>query len=233
MEQFDPKTYITREEKYLANMAGNGEPYPDPITRYEHYLAAIADRIDNGGGSAEVKAGALINTVSGASVSFVPDETVNKLMQVIVELTPTQSGSGDPSPTNVRPFNNVAQVSVYVSGEDTSDYETITVNLGSGVKGGHVDITNGKLTPHKYYESYNGETLVGQWLSSMDVYSAGATPTIGAEVIDLGANDTTRNIISASVPVVEGETNHVWTDNGTVSVTYAADTKAYIDSLLS
>ena len=45
MEQFDPKTYITREEKYLASMAGNGKPYPVPITRYEHYLAAIADKI--------------------------------------------------------------------------------------------------------------------------------------------------------------------------------------------
>ena len=45
MEQFDPKTYITRKEKYLANMAGSGEPYPEPITRHEKYLAAIADRM--------------------------------------------------------------------------------------------------------------------------------------------------------------------------------------------
>lgn len=42
---FDPKTFITRKERYLANMAGNGIAYPDPITREEKYLAAICDNI--------------------------------------------------------------------------------------------------------------------------------------------------------------------------------------------
>ena len=52
MEEFDPKKYITRYEKYLAKMAGGSDPYPDPITRHEKYLAAI---IDNMGETTEEK----------------------------------------------------------------------------------------------------------------------------------------------------------------------------------
>lgn len=38
---------------------------------------------------------------------------------------------------------------------------------------------------YPYYASYNGETLSGKWVSSMDVYAENTTPTTGAEVIDL------------------------------------------------
>lgn len=44
--EFNPTDYITREEQYLANMAGGSNDVPDPITRKEKYLKAIADRMD-------------------------------------------------------------------------------------------------------------------------------------------------------------------------------------------
>ena len=38
-----PNQPITRQEQYLANIAGEGTEYPEPITREEQYLAYIAD----------------------------------------------------------------------------------------------------------------------------------------------------------------------------------------------
>lgn len=44
----DPTTdYITREERYLAVMAGADIQYPEPITREERFLAAMCDPDNN------------------------------------------------------------------------------------------------------------------------------------------------------------------------------------------
>lgn len=52
------------------------------------------------------------------------------------------------------------------------------------VYGGSLDIVKGKLiSTMGVIDSYNGETLPGKWVSSMDVYEEGATPTIGAQVV--------------------------------------------------
>lgn len=65
------------------------------------------------------KAGALIDTASGAIASFVPDATVSNLLGVTVDIECVQAGSGDPSPDNVRP----------ISGWDTVGIEAAGVNI--------------------------------------------------------------------------------------------------------
>ena len=55
---------------------------------------------------------------------------------------------------------------------------------------GAVDI----ISDWGFIESYNGETLPGEWISSMDVYSEGATPTIGAQVAYKTENVLTYNM---------------------------------------
>ena len=90
---------------------------------------------------------------------------------------------------------------------------------------------SGELRARPAYESYNGETLVGPWISSMDVYAPGTTPTIGAQVVDLGGEESVYLLTALQVPgMVFGE-NNIWADCGDVEVMYRADTKLYIQKI--
>lgn len=89
----------------------------------------------------------------------------------------------------------------------------------------------GELRKRPYYASYNGETLVGPWLSSMDVYAEDTTPTIGAQVVDLGGEETVYQLTDLQVIDTLYGTNNIWADCGDVEVTYRADTKLYIQKI--
>ena len=106
---------------------------------------------------------------------------------------------------------------------------TYTINIGQTVYGGTLDVTGGKMYARPFFPSYNGQTLIGPWISSMDVYAEGATPTIGAEVVDMGGTPTVYDIDPVQIATIAGQTNNVWADAGDVSVEYAADLKWYID----
>ena len=76
------------------------------------------------------------------------------------------------------------------------------------------------LKVRPYYSSYNGETLVGPWLSSMDVYAPGTTPTTGAQVVDLGGTETTHTLTADSVQALIGQ-NNIFADCGSINtITY-------------
>lgn len=83
----------------------------------------------------------------------------------------------------------------------------------------------GKLVSTKAnIASYNGETLNGEWISSMDVYAAGTTPTIGAQVVHNLATPATYNLTASEVESLIG-TNNVWHDlNGSITVKYYEQT---------
>ena len=82
-------------------------------------------------------------------------------------------------------YNN--DISINYPSTDTNYHAyngtTTTISLGQTVYGGEVDVVNGilKITDG-YIASYNGETLPSTWISSMDEYVEGTTPTTGAEV---------------------------------------------------
>lgn len=182
------------------------------------------------------KAGVLVNTVSGSTVSFVPDDSVSNILELTANINPVQSGTGDPSPSNIRPLVGVDEITISYSGEDTTSPESITVNWGAeqgNVYAGYVDVVAGILYKYPYYPSYSGQSLVGQWLSSMDVYAEGAIPTAGAEVVNIGGTPTAVSITPTEIPVIAGETNNVQVDTGDVTVKYAADVKSYIDSMVA
>lgn len=85
------------------------------------------------------------------------------------------------------PYSNicpiVGQSEATFSWTDSQDIETTrTMNFGNTYYGGvcHFD---GTIYPDwDYIASYNGETLTGEWISDRDEYTAGTTPTNGAEV---------------------------------------------------
>lgn len=91
--------------------------------------------------------------------------------------------------------------------------------IAGTVYGGTLDVTNGVLTAYPYYASYNGETLVGPWVSSMDVYAHGTTPTIGAQVVDLGDVAGTYQLTPQQLSTLK-DSNNIWADCGPVSIKY-------------
>ncbi len=102
------------------------------------------------------------------------------------------------------------------------------------VYGGTLDAVNRKLNSYPYYASYNGETLTGPWVSSMDVYTPGAIPTLGAQVVDMGGAATSYDLSDAPEITTFLGTNNIWANRGDVTVTYGAyleTVKAYADKV--
>ena len=98
-------------------------------------------------------------------------------------------------------------------------------------------LTETRLYYYKYYESYNGEDLVGPWASSEDEYEEGSTPTIGASVIDYGTVSKTLPLgsdLARQLATKYGENSYnVGDDNsGTpcrgFSITYRSDPDLYV-----
>lgn len=89
---------------------------------------------------------------------------------------------------------------------------TLTVNEDGS---GKLAITDGNIA------SYNGEELPSTWISSMDVYAEGTTPTNGAQVVYKLAEPIIYNLTELQVfTLLQGE-NSIWHDaNGDISVSY-------------
>lgn len=98
-------------------------------------------------------------------------------------------------------------------------------------------VTESRLYYYKYYESYNGEDLIGPWASSEDEYAEGSTPTIGASVIDYGTVSKTlplgSNLARQLATKYGTNSYNVGNDNsGTpcrgFSITYRSDPDLYV-----
>jgi hypothetical protein len=103
-----------------------------------------------------------------------------------------------------------AQVEI---GNEATTYEpyngvTTTISLGQTVYGGELDVVNGVLTiTHEYIASYNGETLPSTWISSMDEYAEGTSPTTGAEVCYELAEPIIINLTPSLIKSLNGQNN--------------------------
>lgn len=119
-------------------------------------------------------------------------------------------------------FTGYTGVEVYHSDADTSNPTTVPITFQSTagtVYDGTLDVTKGVLKSYPYYDSYDGETLTGHWISSMDEYAIDTTPTIGAHVINDGAIPTTYQLTPTQITLLLGE-NNLWANTGDVEVTY-------------
>jgi len=84
------------------------------------------------------------------------------------------------------------------------------------VYGGTLDVTSGELkATHANIASYNGETINEPWISSMDAYSAGTTPTTGAQVVYPLATPQIYQLTPAQVSTLLGQ-NNIFADCGQV-----------------
>ena len=90
------------------------------------------------------------------------------------------------------------------------------------VYGGYVDLVTGEVWgTWGEIASYDGETLPGRWLSDRDVYSAGGTPTTGAQVVyEFASPVLITTLTPAQITALIGN-NTVWSDaNGDCEVTF-------------
>ena len=115
----------------------------------------------SGGGSAPQT-----ETVSGSLVTFETTKA-RPLTQCRVDFLPKQSGSGDPSPENVRPISGWNGLSVFVSPTTTGGTEyPVTWQSAGTVYGGYVDLVRGVLVAtHECitstWGSFRNKTIIG------------------------------------------------------------------------
>lgn len=125
------------------------------------------------------------------------------------------------------PWENICPIigfsSVVITNVDAeSQTATVTVALGQTVYGGTLDLTSGELTvTHANIASYNGETIGEPWISSMDEYTQGGTPTTGAQVVYTLATPTTTTLTAAQLALVKGY-NQLSCNSGDMEITYKA-----------
>jgi hypothetical protein len=135
-------------------------------------------------------------TVSG-SLIHITDALASPMQKCEVTLEPIQAGSGDPSPTNVRPITGWTGCEVWVKDEyDTTLPPTLSVTFPDStgtVYGGTLDVTTGLLTVTM------AEVDLGTlaWLYSAPIFytlvSDSNPPTLGTQL---------GNIISSQYKVV-------------------------------
>ena len=106
----------------------------------------------------------------------------------------------------------------------TDEYETLPVTWTTHgiIYGGYVDLVTGEVWKEwEEIASYDGETIPGRWLSDRDVYTAGSTPTTGAQVVyELATPTLITTLTPQQINALKGN-NTVWSDgNGDCEVTY-------------
>lgn len=132
--------------------------------------------------------------------------------------------------SNICPISGLTGLTVYVGPTHDSDDATEYAVTFPEVLAGSIDPVTGEIKSRPVYNSYNGETIIGPWASSLDEYAPGATPTIGAQVVDLGGAETTSQITPIIISVLNG-INNVWSSNSeTVSVDVSTPVPAELNN---
>lgn len=100
---------------------------------------------------------------------------------------------------------------------------TATITFGQTVYGGSVDFKTGKVTvTHASIASYNGESINEPWLSSIDEYVSGTTPTTGAQVVYPLATPTELTLTPVELELLKGY-NYITTNGDNIDLTYQPD----------
>ena len=103
-----------------------------------------------------------LKDLPSGTVSTIDDGTDLPMPSLKVDIEPVQSGSGDPSPDNIRPISGWTAANVNVSPTTSAeDGTTYTIEFRDGdnpltVYGGTLDVTSGELVVDKYLYSFTG-----------------------------------------------------------------------------
>lgn len=184
----------------------------------------------------------ITKSANGSIASFSDGGDDLPMKSLKVNIVPKQSGSGDPSPSNVRPISGWDSVAVNVSGADTSDYETITTNLGQTVYGGTLDVVSGVLTIDRGYAEFDGSSDENwsEWdgafvfqgalanIKKLNTISSTDLVVIADRFVSMGVNFRSYVIGKNAVVKVLGNNSYI-----SVDPTDYADVNAFKTSLAS
>lgn len=165
-----------------------------------------------------------VTDFASGSIAHLTDGADNVLMKSVkVNIAPIQSGSGDPSPSNVRPITGYDSVKVYHSGADTADATEYDISLASAgtVYGGTLDVVSGVLTVDKGFVTLDGTQTIANrnwratpnsvgWLYPYSV-TQNVAPNSSTEVPD---------VISNRVKTASYSAAYNGTENNCVSLVY-------------
>ena len=206
---FDPTNYYNKSDVdgLLADKADSDDVYTK--TETDNLLADKADTDD-------VMSKVIRNGLGGdvAYYSF-DNNCVAPMDYITCAVTAVQSGSGTPSPDNVRPIIGHTSCTITVADSTDTPVNTCTVSFGQTVYGGVVDVTGGKVTLTHGYSALGDLSWGG---SNGEFYSGSLTSTIKKGVsghYDVCISDTYNAANKASLALL---------DNGEISV----DTAGYI-----
>lgn len=155
------------------------------------------------------------DTASGAIASFPDGSDLLPAKSLVANIVPKQSGSGTPSPENIRPISGWTEVTVFVSPtEDEEDATTHTTSLGRTVYGGTVDVVSGELVDNMAI--VDGGTL--NWTYWYDSYFYA--------IVTGKSADTTTDIMCDIYPTTNGATgtNGIFNVTANKSIAYICDT---------
>lgn len=134
-------------------------------------------------------------TVSGSLIT-ITDALAEPAVALSTAINPVQSGSGDPSPTNVRPISGFSAANIVVSPTTTAgDGTTYTVSFGTAgtVYGGTLDVVNGTLTVDRALIVADGVNV-----KCTGGYAGGASRIPGINISSQKGDFEKRNLIISS-----------------------------------
>lgn len=108
------------------------------------------EKVDKTGVDVKTNTTGQFNTITGGILN-----------SCVINLEPVQSGSGTPSPDNVRPITGHSSVEVDVTDADSNTTQ-YTISLGQTVYGGTLDAVSGVLTVTHELVTYNGSESWGR-----------------------------------------------------------------------
>lgn len=153
-----------------------------------------------------------------------PQVTANHFKFYPMVRLSTESDSSFAPSANECPITGLTECVVEVKDEDETTQHTATITFGQTVYGGSVDFKTGKVTvTHASIASYNGESINEPWLSSIDEYVSGTTPTTRAQVVYPLTTPTELTLTPAELELLKGY-NYITTNGDNIELTYQPDT---------
>lgn len=101
--------------------------------------------------------------------------------------------------------------------------ESTTLSFPETIYGGSVDQDGNGVKEWNIISSYSGEPLPGEWISDRDTYTAGSTPTTGAQVAYKLAAPETFTAAGAKTITAKSGVNTMFSDSDNVKVKYSDD----------
>lgn len=137
-------------------------------------------------------------TIGPEALAHFTESVRNKLLSLLVRMEPIQSGTGVPSPDNVRPITGRTGLNVYVSPtQNVADATTYAVDWTSEagtVYGGTLDVVTGLLTVDTCYMTVADKS----WALNNGCFRTAAVSTGKAEVVSCSAYKIVSDTIAPS-----------------------------------